>query len=149
MWAIRVTPNGDRFKAEKNWAFQDEDLFTNGTYSSVATGRSVVFSLCEWSSNLLALDRKTGTLLWKFGVDDTTVSHGFPSPIIHGDRLYVPAADNLYIVRVARERGVIGKIKFDSFVQGAPVIDGNKLFIATRRGRQSLVKALDLSSIDK
>jgi len=143
--AIRVTRKGNRYKAVASWTFKHEELYSNGTFSSVAAGRTAVFSLCQDSAYLLALNRKTGKLLWTCDIGDTAVSHGFPSPVIHGGQLFVPAENEIYILRAARKKHVIGRIEFDSLIKGTPLIDGKTLFIASGQG---VVKALDLSAIN-
>ncbi|GAL68412.1 predicted cell surface protein [Jejuia pallidilutea] len=140
-WAYQGTLDGYLFawKADKrlanrpkpNWSFRAGGAIND---KSIVFGDYVMFGAND--GVFYCLNKKTGTIKWKYKVDDleTRSYRHFSAPFAAEGKVAVGAADkNFYVFDIESGKVLLKKLA-DDWIRSAPVFTGDTFFFATMKG---------------
>ena len=126
-------------------------------YASVSVVGQRIFTTGNFSNNqsVVAVDAKTGKVLWTSPISDSAPKHGYDgsrsTPTVDGDKLYVVSSDGAIVCLAASDGKTIWRRDFDEFkgqmmsgwgFSESPLVDGDHV-ICTPGGRNAIVVALN------
>ncbi len=98
------------------------------TVSSIAIHKGLVFAT-DTMGLLHGVDAATGKNVWIHELGATNYSC---SPVIVGDRGYVPSESGICIFTVSREKQILADRETENFVESTPAFANGTLFLMTR-----------------
>lgn len=105
---------------------RDEDRL-HATLSSVVIHKGLVF-VPDTSGFLHCVDAVTGRGLWVHNLWGNV----FSSPLIVGDRVYMPGESGVLVFAVSRQKQLIAERDTNNFVESSPTYANGTLFLMTR-----------------
>ena len=125
---------------------------------SVADGRVFTTGNVNDTQSVVAVDAKTGDVIWTSAISDSAPKHGYDgsrsTPTVDGDRLYAVSSGGAIVCLSATDGSEIWNRKFDEFggrmmsgwgFSESPLVDGDRV-ICTPGGNDAMVVALDKTS---
>ncbi len=145
-----------------NWGPQGPKLIWTADglgsgYASVSVVGSRAFTTGNVgdTQSVIAVDTKTGKVVWTTPISDTAPKHGYDgsrcTPTVDGDKLYVVSSDGAALALSGRDGKVLWRRSFNEFggkmmsgwgFSESPLVDGDKV-ICTPGGQEAIVVALD------
>lgn len=129
-------------------------------YASVAVSEGRIFTTGNFDDGqaAIALDEKTGEIIWKQSLTDRPPKHGYPgsrsTPTIVDGKVYLVTSDGVAVCLSCDNGSVVWQRRFSDWggkmmsVWGfseSPLVDGNSV-ICTPGGKNGMVVALDKNS---
>ena len=130
LYALRL--NRDHRQDRIAWQFRARGAVN--TQVTLANGR--VFFGCNGGS-VYCLNERTGALLWESPVDpiEPRARKHFSTPLVHGDRIYVGAANKRLYELDAESGTVVWERETTDWIRARPVAHLESLFVATIDGK--------------
>jgi outer membrane protein assembly factor BamB len=112
------------------WKFSDKEF--GGAVASPAASGDRLYVLGQ-DDVLFALNRATGTVLWRSRLESGT-STDLTSPLVADGRVYVPSLNELIVFEDADVKKCVGRFQFGSRFVGQPVAGKGTIFASTWKG---------------
>jgi outer membrane protein assembly factor BamB len=116
------------------WRFVDKEF--GGTFGSTAVADEVVYTL-GGKGVLFALDLQTGRELWRSHLSQDG-GGDLLAPYVHAGKVFAGDGSTLFVFRSGRTKKCLGRYEFDDLVQGMPTVDGEILYVTTRKSLWAL-----------